>query len=200
MINISDKYRCIFIHVPKCAGTSLKQVLDLPGRGHPPWNWFAENFPRKWKSYLKFAIVRNPWDRFVSAYVYAKMKQSYWHNERAGLHPDYPLLSTKTFEECCFIAQKQRQVLRHESWYPQHLWLAQQLNRQCRLMVDLVLRYEKLDEDIALISTRLGLEPIELPRINVSQHSCYRDYYNEETRTVVADLYATDVALFGYQF
>lgn len=200
MINISDKYRCIFIHVPKCAGTSLKQVLDLPGRGHPPWNWFAENFPRKWNSYLKFAIVRNPWERFVSAYIYARMKESYWHNEHAGLHPDYPLLSTKTFEECCFIAQKQRQALKHESWYPQHLWLAQQLNGQCRLMVDLVLRYEKLNEDIALISARLGLESIELPRINVSQHSCYRDYYDEETRAIVSDLYATDIALFDYQF
>jgi hypothetical protein len=67
-------------------------------------------------------------------------------------------------------------------------------------MVDLVLRYEKLDEAMALISARLGLEPIDLPRINVSQHRFYRDYYNDETRAIVADLYATDISLLGYEF
>lgn len=200
MINVSDRYQCIFIHIPKCAGTSLKRVLDLPGRGHPQWHWFAEKIPHKWNTYLKFAIVRNPWDRFVSAYVYATMKESFWHNERVGLHPDYPLLAGKTFEECCHIARKQRHVLRHESWYPQHLWLAQQTGGKYRLMVDLVFRYEKLDEEMAALSARLGLGKTELPRINVSQHKCYRDYYNDETRAIVADLYAADIALLNYDF
>jgi hypothetical protein len=200
MINVSDRYRCIFIHVPKCAGTSLKQALDLPGQGHPTWYWFAEKIPHKWNTYLKFAIVRNPWDRFVSAYFYATMKKSYWHNDHTGLHPDYSLLSNKSFDECCVIAQRERQALKHEAWYPQHLWLTLPIGGQNKLMVDLVLRYEKLDEDMALLSARLGLESIDLPRINVTQHRCYRDYYNEETRAIVAGLYGADISLLGYEF
>lgn len=200
MINSSDRYQCIFIHVPKCAGTSVKQALNLPGRGHPSWHWFATNSPDKWNSYLKFTIVRNPWDRFVSAYVYATMKESYWHGEHAGLHPDYPLLSQKSFVECCRLAQQQRQLLQHESWYPQYLWLTQSTNGQIRLMVDLVLRYENLGEDFRTLCQRLGLPPVDLPHVNVSPHGGYRDYYDDETRAIVAGLYAADISLFGYQF
>jgi len=200
MINISDRHQCIFIHIPKCAGTSLKQTLGLPGKGHPPWNWFAANAPGKWNAYLKFTIVRNPWDRFVSAYVYATMKESYWHGERKGMHPDYGLLTNQSFEACCEIALQRRTDLKHESWYPQHLWIAQEINDENRLMVDLVLRYERLEEEMAVLSERLGIESMVLPCINASSHDNYRDFYNEKTRKIIAELYAVDIALLGYTF
>lgn len=200
MINISDRYRCIFVHVPKGAGTSVKQMLELPGRGHPPWHWYASSFPEKWNSYLKFTIVRNPWDRFVSSYVYATTRNSYWHSDQKGLHPDYALLSQKSFEECCRIARTQRQALRHEAWFPQHLWVTRAEHGQHRMMVDLVLRYERLEEDVAALCERLGVPPADLPCINASERRDYREYYNAETAAIVAELYATDIEVFGYEF
>jgi hypothetical protein len=186
--------------VPKGAGTSVKQLLGLPGRGHPPWQWYASNFPEKWNSYLKFTIVRNPWDRFVSSYVYATTRNSYWHNDQLGLHPDYALLSENSFEECCRIACVQRQSLRHEAWFPQHLWVTRPEDGQQRIMVDHVLRYERLEEDMTALCERLGMPSAELPCINASERRDYRDYYNTRTAAMVAELYATDIKVFGYEF
>ena len=158
------------------------------------------NFPRRWNDYLKFTVVRNPWDRFVSAYVYATTKESYWHGESKGLHPDYRLLSASSFVECCEIARHNRNLLKHESWYPQYHWLVRDAGECRQIMVDQVLFYENLEVDFAMLSDRLGLESPVIPYINASQHSGYRGYYNDHTRSVVAELYAADIELFGYDF
>lgn len=198
--NISDRYKCIFLHVPKGAGTSVKKALGLPGRGHPPWNWFAEKYPVLWQQYLKFTVVRNPWDRLVSAYVYATMKESYWHGEQRGLHPDYALLSGCSFDECCEILLHERGRLRHESWYPQHLWIARQANGCFEPMVDMVLRYEQLEQDFRQLCERLGAGSLDMPHINASGRAGYRDYYTDNTREIAARLYDVDIALFNYRF
>lgn len=39
-MNISDKYRYIFLHIPKAAATSIKEALELPGSGHLPWQYY----------------------------------------------------------------------------------------------------------------------------------------------------------------
>jgi len=175
-------------------------MLELPGRGHPPWSWYASNYPDRWDSYLKFTVVRNPWDRFVSAYIYARTKTSYWHNEQIGLHPNYTLLAEKSFEECCEIALNQREKLRHESWCPQHWWIAEEVNGRYRQMVDLVLRLERLDEDMELLWEQLGIPPMNLPHINSSKHDDYRSYYNERTASIIEDIYSVDIELLGYEF
>jgi len=200
LINVSDRYRCIFLHIPKVAGTSIKQSLELPGRGHPPWNWFAANCPSRWREYLKFTVVRNPWDRAVSAYVYATTKESYWHGESMGLHPDYKLLSGRTFEECCEILLHDRASLQHESWYPQHLWIARQTERGFESMVDMMLRYETLAGDFTRLCDRLGDGRREIPHVNASAREEYRHYYSDRTRETVARVYAVNIALFGYRF
>jgi len=198
--NISERYKCVFLHIPKVAGTSVKQALELPGRGHPPWNWFAAHYPLEWRQYLKFSIVRNPWDRLVSAYIYATMKESFWHGEQRGMHPDYALLSGASFDTCCRILQHERSRLKHESWYPQHLWIARQANGRFESMVDLILGYERLEQDFSLLCEQLGAGQLVIPHINASERVGYREYYTDETRDIVAEVYATDIALFNYRF
>jgi len=68
-----DGPRAIFIHIPKCAGTSIAHALY----GHSCWHWTAEDLRfinrEKFDSYLKFSIVRNPWSRLFSAFSYASV-------------------------------------------------------------------------------------------------------------------------------
>jgi hypothetical protein len=100
---ISHKYKVIFIHIPKTAGTSVENVLgvstinDFYNRGKTndvlkvinteplsskeyrdilqksPQHYTLQEIkkiidPSVFSDYLKFSIVRNPYDRFVSEY------------------------------------------------------------------------------------------------------------------------------------
>lgn len=199
-VNISDDLRCIFIHIPKAAGTSIKQALHLAGQGHPTWQYFAQAYPDKWKAYRKFTVIRNPWDRVVSAYVYARMKESYWHGENTFLHPDYPLLKDKSFEDCCRMLEEDRNSLTHESWHAQYLWMADVVDGKASPMVDVILRYENLDADFARLAALLDTRECRLPHINKTERVAYRDYYDDSTRAIISRVYQADVELFGYKY
>lgn len=86
---ISDDHRLVFIHIPKCAGVSVKAPLraidstggafsrigdhDALGRihyAHIVLRDMAAHFPAEWdklRAYRSFAVVRRPEERFVSA-------------------------------------------------------------------------------------------------------------------------------------
>ena len=96
---ISHKHKFIFIHIPKCGGTSVEQTL-LKNEGIPEerilkWNLTHDEQQkfRLWykygnvdvqhrkidqykteneKKYFTFTFVRNPWERFLSEYFYIK--------------------------------------------------------------------------------------------------------------------------------
>lgn len=72
------------------------------------------------------------------------------------------------------------------------------------LAVDKVGKYENLEADWREILSQIGLPVKDLSeRLNTWQRSSsepYLQYYNEYTRKVVADLYAREINLFGYQF
>ena len=67
-----NQYKCIFIHIPKAAGTAVTQALFGPVSRHVPYFEYEKANPRKFKRYFKFAFVRNPWDRLVSTYFFLK--------------------------------------------------------------------------------------------------------------------------------
>jgi len=199
-MNISDKNKCIFIHIPKVAGTSIKQVLGMPGSGHYPWQFYSQNFPDKWNSYRSFTVVRNPWDRLVSAFSYACMETSVWHDSVTAPHPDYNLLKGKAFSEFCEILANHREQLSHESWHPQYIWIAGTQAGKIVLAVDEVLHCESLDVEFPALCTSLGIDNAGLPRINTSGHGDYREYYDSRTIAMVERLYADDIRLFNYTF
>ena len=50
------------------------------------------------------------------------------------------------------------------------------------------------------MQVHLGLEPSTPPHKNKSRHGTYHDYYTDETRQRVAEVYAEDIELFGYTY
>jgi hypothetical protein len=201
IINVSHKYGCIFIHIPKVAGTSIKKVLCLPGFGHPPWQYFYQAHPQYWQKYRSFTVVRNPWDRLVSAYHYAKMRKSFWHNEARGLHPDYQTLRDRSFEDCVSMLKNDRGLLKHESWFEQSLWVMGTGPLEGELMVSTVMRFENLAEDFAGLCAELQIPPRKLPKTNSSKRGRdYRHYYSDSTRRLVGEIYDADIDTFRYTF
>jgi hypothetical protein len=59
-----------FIHIPKTAGTSVADALYGRTTGHLTWAELHRADPEGFARWLTFAIVRDPVDRFLSAYDY----------------------------------------------------------------------------------------------------------------------------------
>jgi hypothetical protein len=62
---------CIFIHVPKTAGTAIAMALYGRPVTHHPARFFRHIDPREFARLYKFAILRDPVERFVSAYRFS---------------------------------------------------------------------------------------------------------------------------------
>ncbi|MFT7299771.1 MAG: chondroitin 4-sulfotransferase 11 [Porticoccus sp.] len=64
-------------------------------------------------------------------------------------------------------------------------------------------RFESLNQDMNEVAGHLSRSLIDTPLrvINASDREPpYRDYYNNETKGIVADMYARDIELFDYCF
>ena len=169
--------------VPLRRHTKRDLGLLLKGRGRrafwqhtPAWEVRSWVGPRVWDRYFKFVVERNPWDRAVS---------QYWFRMRLR---DEPIPMLEFFETA-----------------PQHM-ISNLLYYAIgnHVVVDRILRYETLEEEISSLSEQLGLdEPIVLPRANAgwrADRRPHREVLGEDEREVIARRCATEIALLGYEF
>lgn len=71
-------------------------------------------------------------------------------------------------------------------------------DRHCRVLVDFVGRFERLEEDFALVCRHLGIEAQLPPRTHTLRD--YTGFYDQSRRDLVAEHLKTDIELFGYSF
>ena len=76
---IINKYKTIFVHIPKNAGTSVKRFFNKDRDDkfslykidkHDTIHQIKLKAPKLYDSFKKFAIVRNPYDRMISWYFF----------------------------------------------------------------------------------------------------------------------------------
>jgi len=212
-----DRYRCIFVHIPKCAGMSVGRSLfgDYGGShlGIPTYQMIFSK--ADFDAYFKFAFVRNPWDRVLSAYrfmdaVYNRYAEEYGTVPRPEEYADASddlrtKLSTKfevhgydDFES--FVAGwiNPHNLRVHEHFRPQHRFVC---SPDGALRLDYVARFETIESDVVKIGERLGIDAT-LGHDNRTDGDSvdYRDHYTPRMRKIVEEHYARDIELFDYTF
>ena len=189
--------RSTFIHIQKTAGSSIESALRAKdpeassvsddGRRHMSARGAMPLMPASiWESDFKFPFVRNSWERLVSWY------QMCMESPTPNRFASYVRANAPTFSDLV-LRTVTGMGLRTTVNQVQYI-----TDEKGALNVDFVGRYENLARDYALVSRGLGLDA--LPRVNVSTHGDYRDYFSAETRDVVARRFARDIAYFGYAF
>jgi hypothetical protein len=73
-----------------------------------------------------------------------------------------------------------------------------------KVLVDFIGRFENLQSDFDRVCPEIGLPPTALPHVNKSKvirkYKGYQDYYDKESKEFIAELYKSDIELFGYEF
>jgi chondroitin 4-sulfotransferase 11 len=189
----ADKHQCIFIHIPKAAGTSVALTLFGQGSRHLPWTEYHRANPGKFRRYFKFAFVRNPWDRLVSTYFFL---QSGGLNEQDQAWSNRVLPAYQDFDSFVKGWLTPKNIKSWVHFRPQHEFICDQNGRN---MMDFTGRLENMQEDFKVVAKRVGCTR-ELAKVNTGERGHYRDYYSNETRNIVANIYARDIALLDYAY
>lgn len=189
----ADDCQCIFIHIPKAAGTSISRTLFDKGSRHIPYFEYEKANRKKFQRYFKFAFVRNPWDRLVSTYFFLK---------KGGLNEMDKVWAEKNLAEYDSFDSFVREWVTEEnvwSWIhfkPQHYFIC---DDDMNIRIDYVGRMENLADDFKYITKKIDCD-VKLEVINKSDHEHYSRYYSDETRLIVENSYLQDIELFNYQF
>ncbi|WAC61248.1 sulfotransferase family 2 domain-containing protein [Brevundimonas sp. SL130] len=206
---VSHRHRFIFAAVPKTGTHAVRRALreqmgeeDLEQVGlfidkRFPWEDLAairhghlslrQIRPyvgeEAFADYLKFAFVRNPFDRFVS-------------------YCAFMLRDGDVFQ------RQPREVMRHFLFQKppeQHVLFQSQASLLVdddgkTLLTDQVGRVEEMQASYDALCTRIGIDSRPLDRVNGTERKDYRLYYDQALIDGVAARYAQDLDLFGYGF
>jgi chondroitin 4-sulfotransferase 11 len=216
---ISHSLQAIFIHIPKTAGTSVEAVLGMHGSkqdiGIRPYfnqtpdskHLYGCNLQHMtavrlrtalgqdavFERYFKFTIVRNPWERLVSTCAWSDQK---WASGVELERTEFDSLVRRLHGTFRAARTAARPLILPAHFEPQFSYV---FDEHGGPMVDFIARYETLAADWDHIRARLGVSAA-LPVRMRSHHRPYRDYYDDETRAMVAEIYAQDASAFEYVF
>ena len=179
---INHKLKFIFIHIPKTGGNSIKKILGIQGHEHKNFSLCSKGYA----DYFSFAFTRNPWDRFVSSFFYLEQGGMFKNDQKN--YEKY--INGLSFTE--FILKYQNDTIGIAHFREQHLYLDGNLS--------FIGKVENYQEDFNTVCDKIGIARQQLPQKNKSKHKHYTEYYNNETREIIAEKYAKDIEYFGYKF
>lgn len=187
----------IFIHVPKVAGTSISWELigKEGGRKHLPWHVYKTANPVFFDIAFKFAFVRNPWDRALSAYRYLCRGG----NGSSDLSLSRKVSQYESFSDFVVEGLGQGVYRNHLLFLPQSEFV---VDEEGGVAVDFLGRYENLDSDVRDLFSKLGSKKSGIGKKNHGMmKEDYRAFYEKsEAINIVGELYKQDVNVFGYSF
>jgi len=235
--------KILYLHIPKTGGTSISEVLsphlnEVITERHPVYkknpkyneNYInmlnfrisrAEHFKqvlgfKPYSKLWKVAIVRNPWDRYVSNWKWLTRKESLYPKkgwQARGWKGEDGTISFESFVKqmsWCYEEQKSNHGYQHDKWHLRNQ-IEHVTDRHGNIIVDYLGRFENLKSEFDLICDKAGLD-LKLPHLNrvghysgeVEEHKPtkihYSEYYTQELIDIVTKRCKPDIEKFNYDY
>lgn len=241
MAIICRRHKILFIMVPGTASTTVGETLMR--------NFSGEYFPRKdimvkhisveqiveggflseeeLNGYLKFTIVRNPFDYWVTDYV---RLTGPWMQAHLDDPDSFINRLGKENNKTWRSRIQEAKNLGFEKWVRKTKGIDDKLKKTLKRRIknlikvvlglptfaiepvypmlkgiDVVLRYERIEEDLHTLLKKINLiegeKRIKLAYMKQTpEKKNYRSYYSTSFRTLIERIYSRELALFGYTF
>lgn len=216
---ISFKKKFVFIHIPKCAGESITELLLNPLNGgaqfmlkHSTFSDAERILGNDMNNFKIFTVVRNPFEQVVSFYEHLRkplyMDLSEIEKQYPGSHGRLtPLwasdlairLNFNDYVREVYTGANAPKRIMQDGYH----WVT---TISGKIMNCRILRFEQLTQDFQILADELGLEG-ELLRRNTSYYGFqaktftdYRKYYNQTSRGIIEICHAKGLKEFNYQF
>lgn len=194
-MTINHEKKLIFIHIPKNAGTSIIKAMGVENLYmDKSIEEYKEHYEDYWNSYTKFTVVRDPMDRFISAYKFARMKESGWFSatgeEGLEKHHQYEICNSMNINE--YISHLHKNPKEFNRWTIPQTFILENENK--KMEIDYFVRYENLLEDLK----KIGIDKIEkLNSSKIDDVNCI--HVEKKSKQKIYEIYDIDYHKFNYK-
>ena len=149
-----------------------------------------------WSEYFKFCVIRNPFEKLVSAYhFYQWLMDRASGLEKARLVVLHGLIPSKSRDD----------IKRFRRWLAWTRWFNDRAQYMIdgEVCIDFFIRYESLHDDVRTVCQRLGIphDPERMPQLKSQINPRDRDlaeYYDEKSIEIVRRRFQFELQHFGY--
>jgi hypothetical protein len=217
---VYHKHKLIHIHIPKTAGTAIETYFNEIGdMKWSPESWVGQaNKHGRWyefqhlslqelrilandafDGYMSFAVVRNPYTRMISDYLWRRWIQHQYPNSATRFFDSFETflnaipknINTNLWSHVLGADKKKANFVIHIR--PQYQYVS---DSDGNCLVDEILKFERLHLDMAQLLKRYGLST---NRIKSPQIKDLKEYYNRARLDLVNEIYAKDFAYYSYE-
>lgn len=204
---ISYTYNTVFIHIPKCAGTTIEKMLGtctpeeffdfkkVPVGNermllqHSTYLELKTALNIEWKNFYVFSVVRNPYSRLVSAYTYRKSIILNGSNSELGDFSSFVQYLNMEKNTRCNVFNRHLET--------QSSFLKDETGNISPIIK--IFKTEDMKECMSNIKDITGVSFSNLywsKRSPISEE--YQKVYTPETKEIVYNFYKEDFDNFGY--
>lgn len=221
---ISHEYRFIFIHIPKCAGTSIEMALGHSQEGRrepdhrsirmierpiPLTRVFSTNdnlFQLVLRARHSLKAHKNPNNRHqVSSSQYAGyFKFTVVRNPWARAHSWYmscmrnaPQRKNLGLPENMTFKDFLKTQAGRGALRPQTSWIT---DFRGQIPLDFIAKFERLENDFHRICSALQIAKINLPHERKAGGEDYHNSYDDQSARLISQIYREEIDLLGYSF
>ena len=172
------KHKLVFQHIPKTAGLSICNFFEVTGDGHQHIQWYHKVLDQQnqgWDEWRAFTVVRDPIDRFLSAWkMYNRIPVGQENNDSIfRLKNKCPELFSLSIDEFINYEILHKLGCDEDAF---HFWPVTNYYQsgnpktleKTNLCPHYVLKFEQLHSDMSSLSNIIGFDYNKLPHKNYS--------------------------------